>query len=53
MVPMTIVLLRDGSYGALRWFAGLLGVPDAPGPDLPGLDFTQIARGYGVTAQHA
>jgi benzoylformate decarboxylase len=51
-VPLTIVLLRNGTYGALRWFGGLLGVPDAPGLDIPGLDFTRIAEGYGVRAQH-
>ncbi|MGW5201395.1 benzoylformate decarboxylase [Streptomyces spiralis] len=49
-VPLTIVLLRNGTYGALRWFGGLLGVPDAPGLDIPGLDFTRIAEGYGVPA---
>ncbi|MCT7355614.1 benzoylformate decarboxylase [Streptomyces sp. 15-116A] len=52
-VPLTVVLLRNGTYGALRWFGGLLGVPDAPGLDIPGLDFTQIAEGYGVPARHA
>ncbi|MGQ4444938.1 thiamine pyrophosphate-dependent enzyme, partial [Streptomyces violaceoruber] len=51
-VPLTVVLLRNGAYGALRWFGGLLGVPDAPGLDIPGLDFTRIAEGYGVRAQH-
>ncbi|WP_369179400.1 benzoylformate decarboxylase [Streptomyces mutabilis] len=51
-VPLTIVLLRNGTYGALRWFGGLLGVPDAPGLDIPGLDFTRVAEGYGVRAQH-
>ncbi|MGW4319628.1 benzoylformate decarboxylase [Streptomyces sp. NPDC004684] len=49
-LPLTIVLLRNGTYGALRWFGGLLGVPDAPGLDIPGLDFTLIARGYGVSS---
>ncbi|MFF9167951.1 MULTISPECIES: benzoylformate decarboxylase [unclassified Streptomyces] len=52
-LPVTVVLLRNGTYGALRWFGGLLGVPDAPGLDIPGLDFTRIAEGYGVTAAHA
>ncbi|MFI1532953.1 benzoylformate decarboxylase [Streptomyces anandii] len=52
-VPLTIVLLRNGTYGALRWFGGLLGVPDAPGLDIPGMDFTRIAEGYGVRAHHA
>jgi benzoylformate decarboxylase len=51
-VPLTVVLLRNGTYGALRWFGGLLGVPDAPGLDIPGLDFTRIAQGYGVPARH-
>lgn len=52
-LPLTVVLLRNGTYGALRWFGGLLGVPDAPGLDIPGLDFTRIAEGYGVPAVHA
>ena len=51
-LPLTVVLLRNGTYGALRWFGDLLGVPDAPGMDIPGLDFTRIAEGYGVSAQH-
>ncbi|MEU9090551.1 benzoylformate decarboxylase [Streptomyces sp. NPDC048428] len=51
-IPLTIVLLRNGTYGALRWFGDLLGVPDAPGLDIPGLDFTRIAEGYGVRARH-
>ncbi|MFD8615015.1 benzoylformate decarboxylase [Streptomyces sp. NPDC059631] len=52
-VPLTVVLLRNGTYGALRWFGDLLGVPDAPGLDIPGLDFTRIAEGYGVAARQA
>lgn len=51
-LPVTFVLLRNGTYGALRWFSGLLDVPDAPGLDIPGLDFTRIAEGYGVPARH-
>ncbi|WP_226346289.1 benzoylformate decarboxylase [Agilicoccus flavus] len=47
-VPVTFVVLRNGGYGALAWFAELLGVPDAPGIDLPGIDAVDIARGYGV-----
>ncbi|GAA1976657.1 benzoylformate decarboxylase [Amycolatopsis minnesotensis] len=49
-VPVTFVILRNGSYGALRWFAGLLGTPDVPGTEIPGMDFTSIAAGYGVPA---
>ena len=51
-VPLTILLLRNGTYGALRWFADLLDVSNAPGLDIPGLDFTRIAEGYGVPSQH-
>ena len=52
-VPVTFLLLRNGTYGALRWFADLLQTPDVPGLDVPGLDFTRIAEGYGVAACHA
>ncbi|GAB3562665.1 benzoylformate decarboxylase [Amycolatopsis endophytica] len=47
-VPVTFVILRNGTYGALRWFAGLLGTEDVPGTEIPGMDFTAIAAGYGV-----
>jgi benzoylformate decarboxylase len=48
-VPVTFVILRNGVYGALRWFGELLGTPDVPGTEIPGLDFTAIAAGYGVS----
>ncbi|GAA5167457.1 benzoylformate decarboxylase [Amycolatopsis dongchuanensis] len=49
-VPVTFVVLRNGTYGALRWFGSVLGTPDVPGTEIPGLDFTAIAAGYGVPA---
>jgi benzoylformate decarboxylase len=49
-VPVTFVILRNGVYGALKWFGELLGTPDVPGTEIPGLDFTAIAAGYGVPA---
>ncbi|WP_206794342.1 benzoylformate decarboxylase [Amycolatopsis sp. MtRt-6] len=52
-VPVTFVILRNGVYGALRWFGELLGTPDVPGTEIPGLDFTAIAAGYGVEATTA
>lgn len=52
-IPVVIVLLRNGTYGALDWFARLLGVDKAPGLDLGEVDFVSIARGYGMTAEHA
>jgi benzoylformate decarboxylase len=47
-VPVTFVILRNGTYGALRWFGQLLGTPDVPGTEIPGMDFTALAAGYGV-----
>lgn len=52
-IPVIIILLRNGTYGALDWFAGMLGVDKAPGLDLGAVDFVSIARGYGMTATHA
>ncbi|MCL7942942.1 benzoylformate decarboxylase [Marinobacter sp. ATCH36] len=47
-VPVIFIILKNGTYGALREFASLLGAEDSPGLDVPGLDFCSIARGYGV-----
>lgn len=47
-VPVIFVILKNGTYGALRGFASMLGAEDSPGLDVPGLDFCAIARGYGV-----
>jgi benzoylformate decarboxylase len=47
-IPATFLILKNGSYGALRSFASRLGVEDVPGIDLPGLDFCALASGYGV-----
>ena len=52
-LPVTFVLLRNGTYGALQWFAGILDAADAPGTTVPGIDFTRIAAGYGVESVHA
>ncbi|GAA4880419.1 benzoylformate decarboxylase [Saccharopolyspora cebuensis] len=49
-VPVIFVVLKNGTYGALRWFAGVLDAVGTPGMDVPGIDFAGIARGYGVDA---
>lgn len=49
-VPVVVVILNNGTYGALRGFGALLGTGETPGLDVPGIDFASIARGYGVTA---
>lgn len=50
-LPVTFVVLSNGTYGALRSFVTQLGVADAPGLDLPGLDVVRIAEGYGLPAR--
>lgn len=52
-IPAVFVILNNGTYGALRWFAGELQVRDVPGLDVPGIDFCALARGYGVRAVRA
>lgn len=49
-VPVVFIILKNDTYGALRWFSRMLDAEDAPGLDVPGLDFCALARGYGVEA---
>ncbi|MGO2112470.1 MAG: benzoylformate decarboxylase [Pseudoclavibacter sp.] len=44
------VIVNNGAYGALAGFAARMGTSDVPGLTLGGIDFAQIARGYGVPA---
>lgn len=44
------VIVNNGTYGALRGFAARLDALDAPGLDVPGIDFVALAAGYGVPA---
>lgn len=44
------IIVNNGTYGALRGFAARLGALDAPGLDVPGIDFVSLATGYGVPA---
>ncbi|GAA4559024.1 benzoylformate decarboxylase [Pseudonocardia xishanensis] len=50
-VPVVVIVLKNGTYGALRRFGALLGTGETPGMDVPGIDFTALARGYGVPAR--
>jgi benzoylformate decarboxylase len=47
-IPVVFLILKNGAYGALRWFAEMLKVEDVPGLDVPGIDFVSLAKGYGV-----
>ena len=48
-LPITILVMRNGDYGAMKSFSEMLGSKKPPpGIDLPGLDFQAIATGLGV-----
>jgi benzoylformate decarboxylase len=49
-VNVVFVVLNNGGYAAMQAFGELLGVKDAPGLELPGLNFEQLAAGFGLPA---
>jgi len=49
-VPVIFIVMKNGTYGALRWFASVLEIGDIPAFDVPSIDFTKIAEGYGLQA---
>ncbi len=52
-IPLVFLILKNGTYGALRWFAEVLKVDAVPGLDVPGIDFLSLAKGYGVESVSA
>jgi benzoylformate decarboxylase len=49
-LPLTVVVLNNGGYGAMRSFSRVMQVRNVPGLDLPGIDFVRIAEGMGCDA---
>ena len=49
-LPLTVVVLNNSGYGALRSFSQVMQVRNVPGLELPGIDFVQIAQGMGCDA---
>lgn len=49
-VPVKFLVLRNGEYSILKWFATLENVVDAPALDLPKLDVAATAESYGVAS---
>jgi benzoylformate decarboxylase len=49
-LPLTVVVINNAGYGAMRSFSQVMQVRNVPGLDLPGIDFIQIAEGMGCTA---
>ena len=46
-LPLTVIVVNNEGYGAMRSFAQVLQARDVPGIDLPGLDFVSLARSMG------
>jgi benzoylformate decarboxylase len=49
-LPLTVVVLNNAGYGAMRSFSQVMQVRNVPGLDLPGIDFVKIAEGHGCHA---
>ena len=49
-LPLTIVVVNNAGYGAMRSFSQVMQVRNVPGLDLPGIDFVKIAEGHGCDA---
>jgi benzoylformate decarboxylase len=49
-LPITVVVINNSGYGAMRSFSQVMQVRNVPGLDLPGIDFVKIAEGMGAHA---
>ena len=50
-VPLVVLVLDNGGYSILKWFAEREETPGVPGLDLPPIDHLALARAYGVPAE--
>ena len=46
-LPLTVVVINNQGYGAMRSFSQVMQVRNVPGLDMPGIDFVKIAQGMG------
>jgi benzoylformate decarboxylase len=49
-LPLTVVVINNAGYGAMRSFSQVMQVRNVPGLELPGIDFVGIAEGMGCDA---
>jgi benzoylformate decarboxylase len=49
-LPLTVVVINNAGYGAMRSFSQVMQVRNVPGLDLPDIDFVRIAQGLGCDA---
>ncbi len=52
-LPVTLIILNNGGYGAMRSFSRILNSGPVPGIDIDGLDFCSMAQSHGVAAASA
>jgi benzoylformate decarboxylase len=50
-LPLTVVVINNAGYGAMRSFSQVMQVRNVPGLDLPSIDFVRIAQGLGCEAK--
>jgi benzoylformate decarboxylase len=46
-LPVTFVVLNNSGYAAVKSLGARMGVAEMPGSDVPGVDFIDVARGFG------
>jgi benzoylformate decarboxylase len=49
-LPLTIVVINNQGYGAMRSFSQVMQVRNVPGLELPGIDFVKLAESMGCHA---
>jgi benzoylformate decarboxylase len=46
-LPLTVLVLNNGGYGALKSFGRIMQSDNVPGMELPGIDFLALATAFG------
>jgi benzoylformate decarboxylase len=49
-LPLTVVVINNSGYGAMRSFSQVMQVRNVPGLELPGIDFVKLAEGMSCHA---
>jgi benzoylformate decarboxylase len=49
-LPITFVVFNNAGYGAVKSLGARMGIARMPGSDVAGVDFVEIARGFGCLA---
>lgn len=49
-LPLTVIVINNSGYGAMRSFSQVMQVRNVPGLELPGIDFVRLAEGMGCHA---